>query len=65
MRGLDLARYQPRVIILENLHKSQTYPAFMWRHGYRRWKRLKPNEIYIPRTPGFHPISSLRALLVR
>ena len=65
MRGLDTGRFQPRVIILENLHKSQTYPAFMWRCGYRRWKRLKPNEIYVPRTPGFHPLESLRSILIR
>lgn len=49
MRGLSLARYQPKVVILENLHKSFSYRWFMWRQGYTRWKRLKPNEIYIRR----------------
>ncbi len=49
MRGLSLARYQPKIVILENLHKSLSYRWFMWRQGYTRWKRLKPNEIYVRR----------------
>lgn len=63
MRGLTLSRYRPKVVILENLHRSLKYRYFMWKHGYRRWRRLKPNEIFVPRRPGFHPIELLRTLL--
>lgn len=45
--GLDLERYRPRVVILENYFKSKAYVDYMKQHGYRRWKRLDPNEIYI------------------
>ena len=46
LRGLDLDRFQPEVVILENLHKSWSYRRFMLARGYTRWGRLKPNEIY-------------------
>ncbi len=53
MRGLNLDTYRPSVVILENLFKSREYRRFMRNHGYRRWKRLKPNEIYLRK--GFGP----------
>ena len=52
MRGFDVARFRPRVIILENLFKSREYRRTMRRLGYTRWKRLKPNEIYVRRPAG-------------
>ena len=63
MRGLTFSRYKPKVVILENLHRSLRYRYFMWQHGYRRWKRLKPNEIFVPRRRGFHPFDLLQSLL--
>lgn len=65
MRGLSLDKYKPRVVVLENLHKSLSYRTFMWKQGYACWKRLKPNEIYVPRQPGFHPLEALRMLFPR
>ncbi len=62
MRGLSVSRYKPRVVVLENLHRSIGYRYFMWKQGYRRWKRLKPNEIFIPRRSGFNFIDLLRTL---
>jgi len=50
MRGFDLARFEPEVVILENLFKSATYRRYMRAQGYTRWRRLKPNEIYIRRS---------------
>jgi FkbM family methyltransferase len=47
MRGLSAKKYQPRVVILENLFRSRSYRTFMRRNGYTLWKRLKPNEVYI------------------
>ncbi len=47
MQGFDIQRFQPKVVILENLFKSATYRRYMRSQGYTRWKRLKPNEIYI------------------
>jgi FkbM family methyltransferase len=47
VRGLDLQEYSPKVIILENLFKSNDYVDFMRKHGYGLWKRLEPNDIYV------------------
>ena len=47
MRGLRFGRYRPRVVIAENLFKDRKYRRFMRRLGYRRWLRLKPNEVYV------------------
>ncbi len=52
MRGFSLDRYRPRVVILENLHRSREHRTFMRERGYRRWRRLKPNEVYV-RREGF------------
>jgi FkbM family methyltransferase len=47
MRGLDIDRYQPKVVILENLFKSKDYVEFMRERGYTLWKRLEPNDVYV------------------
>ena len=49
MRGFDVDRFRPRVVILENLFKSAEYRRAMRQRGYTRWKRPKPNEICIRR----------------
>lgn len=47
MRGFSIERFRPKVVVLENLFRSRSYRSFMRGLGYRRWQRLKPNEIYI------------------
>jgi FkbM family methyltransferase len=47
MRGLT--RYQPDVVILEDLGDGVEYGAFMRTRGYSRWRRLEPNDIYVRR----------------
>jgi FkbM family methyltransferase len=47
MRGLDMGRYRPKVVILENLFKSKDYVGFMRERGYNLWKRLEPNDVYV------------------
>ena len=47
MRGLSVERFRPRVVVLENYFRSRSYRSFMRKLGYRRWLRLKPNEIYV------------------
>ena len=48
MRGLSLRKYKPRVIILENLFKSDEYVAYMEKTGYKLWRRFEPNDVYVP-----------------
>ncbi|MBI1867475.1 MAG: FkbM family methyltransferase [Methylocystis sp.] len=47
MRGFSIAKYQPRVIILENLFKRDEYVVFMNDAGYQLWRRLEPNDVYV------------------
>ena len=49
MRGLSLEKYNPSVVILENLFQKQEYVQFMNRAGYSMWRRLEPNDIYVAR----------------
>lgn len=46
MKGFSIGKYRPRVIILENLFKSDSYVTHMEREGYKLWSRLEPNDIY-------------------
>lgn len=45
--GLDMARFEPRVLIIENLFSEKRYRAYMRRRGYVLWRRLTPNDIYV------------------
>lgn len=59
LRGLDLARHRPRVIVLENLFDNLDVVAFLLERGYERWRRVAPNDVYVRR--GAMP----RALFLR
>ena len=50
MRGFSIERYKPRVIILENLFKSDDYVRYMKDVGFDLWQRLEPNDIYVERS---------------
>jgi FkbM family methyltransferase len=45
--GFDLERFAPRAVIIENLFDNQAYRDFMAARGYRLWKTLHPNEVYV------------------
>ena len=45
--GLDMARFTPRVLIIENLFGEKRYRAYMRQRGYVLWRRLAPNDIYV------------------
>jgi FkbM family methyltransferase len=47
MRGFDLGRYRPKVVILENLFASEDYVRYMRDRGYSLWARLEPNDLYV------------------
>lgn len=49
MRGLTLERYRPKVVILESVFNDPEYIAFMQARGYRLWRRLEPNDVYVRR----------------
>lgn len=45
--GLDVLRYRPRVMIIENLFNEKKYRSYMKGIDYILWKRILPNDIYI------------------
>lgn len=47
LNGFDLARFRPKVVILENIFQNPDYGAFMRKNGYVVWLRVGLNEIYI------------------
>lgn len=51
LRGLSLNRYRPKVIIMESLFEDPEYLSYMKARGYKRWRRLEPNDIYVRQEP--------------
>lgn len=47
LKGFDLERFSPRVLIIENLLDDENYRRYLAGRGYRLWKTLRPNEIYV------------------
>lgn len=47
LNGLDIPRYRPRVMIIENLFNAREYWSYMKSIGYVLWKRIPPNEVYV------------------
>lgn len=45
--GLSFDRYQPRVLIVENLFTDAAYRRVMRRRGYALWRRVGPNDVYV------------------
>jgi FkbM family methyltransferase len=49
LAGLDLDRYAPAVVIVENLFGERSYRRAMAGRGYLLWRRVAPNDIYVAR----------------
>ena len=47
MRGIDLAKYRPKVVILENFRDDAGYLSFMRDAGYIYWKHIMLNDVYV------------------
>jgi len=46
MKGFDVEKYKPEIILLENLNHSEVYHSYMKSIGYSYVKYLQQNEIY-------------------
>ncbi len=53
LEGLDLERYRPRVMVIENMFRDSKYRAYMRAKGYRLWRCVRPNDIYTNEEVGF------------
>lgn len=47
LNGLDFNKYKPRVLIIENLFDNQNYRDYMSARGYRLWRTIHPNDVYV------------------
>ena len=45
--GLTFGRYQPTVLIVENLFAEARYRRALRARGYALWKRCEPNDVYV------------------
>jgi FkbM family methyltransferase len=50
LSGLNFQKYDPQVLIVENLFCESRYRSFMKERGYRLWRRLGPNDVYAKRS---------------
>jgi FkbM family methyltransferase len=64
LRGFDIDRYRPKVVILENLFNDGQYREAMDKLGYALFKVLHPNDVYVRRT-AFGRIRDVLSTLVR
>jgi FkbM family methyltransferase len=58
LRGFCFARYQPRLILLEDFAENSTKHRFMRAHDYKRVQRTGNNSWYVPDNLDF-PVSLL------
>jgi hypothetical protein len=47
LNGLDMARFAPRVMVIENLFAERAYRDYMGAHGYALWRYVEPNDVYV------------------
>jgi hypothetical protein len=47
MRGIDLAKYRPKVLILENIFNDTDYLSFLCDVGYVFWRHIHLNDVYV------------------
>jgi FkbM family methyltransferase len=47
LSGFSFEKYDPRVLIVENLFHERHYRSFMRRRGFLLWRRLGPNDVYV------------------
>jgi FkbM family methyltransferase len=47
LSGLEISRYRPRVMIIENLFNSEEYRSYMKGIGYSLWQCIPPNDVYV------------------
>jgi len=62
LRGLDLAKYRPALILIEDKCNSLQKHRHLKTHGYKLVKRKELNNWYIPQTQSFEMASASERL---
>lgn len=47
LEGLDIQKYRPKVMIIENLFDAKAYRTHIKALGYVLWKCIHPNDVYV------------------
>ncbi len=55
LKGYPFERLQPKVLIIEDLFGGTEIDELLGRHGYVRWQRLTPNNVYVLRESAILP----------
>lgn len=45
--GLNIAKFRPKVMIIENLFNAERYRSFLGSLGYALWRTLPPNDVFV------------------
>ena len=48
LRGFSVERYRPQVLSVENVFADIGYRQALRRRGYRLWRHVAPNDVYVP-----------------
>jgi len=57
--GLDISKYGPKVMIIENLFSDNYYLKYMKEKGYFLWRRAYPNDVYVRNDIISNPIKKV------
>ncbi|MEA5390271.1 FkbM family methyltransferase [Cyanobium gracile UHCC 0139] len=55
LKGYPFERFQPKVLIIEDLFGGTEIDELLGRYGYVRWQRLTPNNVYVLRELAILP----------
>jgi FkbM family methyltransferase len=47
LAGFSLERYRPGVLVVENVFADSGYRRELRRRGYRLWRHVAPNDVYV------------------
>jgi FkbM family methyltransferase len=59
INGLNISKYRPRVMVIENLFDDEKYRTYMENIDYTLWKCLPPNDVYVSSELLASPIKRL------
>jgi FkbM family methyltransferase len=51
LQGFSVERYRPKVLIVENVFADGDYRGALAARGYRLWRHVPPNDVYVPARP--------------
>jgi FkbM family methyltransferase len=47
LQGFSLERYRPEVLVVENMLENDSYRSALANRGYRLWRHIRPNDVYV------------------